>query len=92
MKHSAPHLMRLVPLLNPQLTRPAGKLALLLEGYCLEPVQWSHSLLPQTWAAATWSDQPGYFDRSDPLHPPYGREGLGALVEARAGTKMMGWF
>ena len=66
--------------------------ALLLEGYCLEPVQLPHSILPQTWAEATWSGQPGYFYLTDPINPPYGREGLGALLEESIGTKIMGWF
>ena len=74
--------------------RPPGidEHALLLEGYCLEPAELPHSILPQSWAQATWSGQPGYFYLTDPLNPPYGREGLGSLLEASAGTKMMGWF
>ncbi|MBD2075221.1 hypothetical protein H6F86_15215 [Phormidium sp. FACHB-592] len=48
--------------------------------------------MPQSWAEATWNGQPGYCYLTDPLNPPYGREGLGALLEASAGTKMMGWF
>jgi len=66
--------------------------ALLLEGYCLEPVQLPPSILTQTWAEVTWSGQTGSFYLTDPLNPPYGREGLGALLEASAGTKIMGWF
>ena len=42
--------------------------------------------LPQTWAQATWSGQPAYFYLTDPLNPPYGRKGLDALLEARAGN------
>ena len=66
--------------------------ALLLEGYCLEPMVLPHSILPKNWAAATWSGQPGFFYLNDPINPPYGREGIGALVESSAGTKIIGWF
>ncbi len=77
-----------------KIQRPPGidERAVLLEGYCLEPVQLPHSSLPQTWAEATWSGKAGYFYLTDPLNPPYGREGLGALLEASAGTKIIGWF
>lgn len=66
--------------------------ALLLEGYCLEPMKLPLSILPKNWAEATWSGQPGYFYLNDPVNPPYGREGIGAVMEESAGTKIMGWF
>ncbi|MBD2034868.1 hypothetical protein H6F76_07460 [Leptolyngbya sp. FACHB-321] len=38
-----------------KIQRPSGidESALLLEGYCWEPVPMPQSILPQTWAAAT---------------------------------------
>lgn len=66
--------------------------AMYLEGYCLEPMKLPLSILPKNWAKATWSNTPGFFYLNDPINPPYGREGIGAIVEQSAGTKIVGWF
>lgn len=63
-----------------------------LEGFCLEPMQLPLSILPKNWAKATWSGIPGFFYLNDPINPPYGREGIGAVLEQSAGTKIVGWF
>ena len=86
--------VKLLSFAHSRIQRPPSvdERALLLEGYCLEPVRLPHSILPPSWAQATWSGQPGYFYLNNPLNPPYGREGLGALLEDSARTKMMGWF
>ncbi|GEM_PF-5708880 len=66
--------------------------ALYLEGYCLEPMKLPLSILPKNWAVATWSGTPGFFYLNVPINPPYGREGIGAVMEESAGTKIVGWF
>ncbi|MBD2037715.1 hypothetical protein H6F86_25785 [Phormidium sp. FACHB-592] len=60
-KVMAPLKVKPLTFAHSRIQRPPGmdERALLLEGYCLEPVPLPHSILPQTWAEATWSGQPG---------------------------------
>lgn len=66
--------------------------AMLLEGYCIAPSILPASVLPNNWADANWGGSPGYFYLTEPINPPYGRDGIGAIVEQSAGTKIVGWF
>ncbi len=66
--------------------------AILLQGWCVEPMILPLTIRANTWAIATWSSVEGHFYLNAPLNPPYGREGIGAVVEAEAGTKISGWF
>lgn len=66
--------------------------ALLLEGYCVEPMILPDQVLAETVARATWSGLPGKFWLMSPVNPPYGKQGIGAISEAAAGTKIRGWF
>lgn len=44
------------------------------------------------WAECSFSGNPGYLYIIPPINPPHGREGIGAVIESVAGTKLSGWF
>lgn len=66
--------------------------AWLLEGYCVSPMILPNSIAPQMIAIADFAGVKGQFVLVAPINPPYGRAGIGAIVEQSAGTKIVGWF
>jgi hypothetical protein len=66
--------------------------AWLLEGYCVSPMILPNSIAPQMTAIADFAGVEGRFVLAAPINPPYGRAGIGAIVEKSAGTKIVGWF
>ncbi|MBD3882173.1 hypothetical protein IFO70_10420 [Phormidium tenue FACHB-886] len=64
---------------------------LALEGYCVDPMVLPMEVMEQTEANTTFNNVPGKFVLTL-INPPYGRYGIGALIEAEAGTKIAGWF
>jgi hypothetical protein len=60
-------------------------------GYCVEPMILPHTIQHGSTAQATFNNQEGEF-RLMLINPPHGREGIGAVLEQEAGTKIMGWF
>lgn len=66
--------------------------AWLLEGYCVNPMILPQAIAPQMIAIANFAGVDGQFVLAAPINPPYGRAGIGAIVERSAGTKIVGWF
>lgn len=66
--------------------------ALFLEGFCVDPMVLPQGVKAKTIAQAEFSGMSGSFWLLDPINPPYGREGIGAISEAAEGTKITGWF
>lgn len=66
--------------------------AILIEGFCVEPMVLPASIKTKTWATVDFSGTEGFFYLTDPINPPHGRLGIGAIMEQEAGTKIVGWF
>lgn len=66
--------------------------AIALIGRCIEPMILPANVLPENWADCSFSGAEGYFFLASPINPPHGREGVGALIEQNAGTRIVGWF
>lgn len=65
--------------------------AISLEGYCTDPATLPAGIDRESQADCTFDDEPGKFTLVL-INPPYGRQGLGALLEAKQGTKIAGFF
>lgn len=97
---------RLVPLITvtafvkavdkrPDKHRPEGipESAIAYECIAVSPMVLPPEIKPLQRAIAKISGEEGEFIlENGPLNPPYGREGLGASLEQRTGTKFYGWF
>lgn len=86
---------------NVKANRPkdVSEAALLLEGTLItvnnagkKSMLLPAGVLADNWFSAVFSGQSGYFFLMQPINPPYGRQGIGALIEKSAGTKIWGWF
>jgi hypothetical protein len=66
--------------------------AVLLAGYCVSPMILPKTVEAGTWAIAEYSGLRGQFYLNSPIHPPYGRAGIGNITEPATGTKITGWF
>lgn len=62
-----------------------------LEGWCVSPTLLPETVQEETDATAVFNRQQGLF-RLVLINPPYGRDGIGAMVQAEAGTQIVGWF
>jgi hypothetical protein len=65
--------------------------AVALSGYCVQPNVLPLAIVHGAIAKLTFNQQPGEF-RLMLINPPYGREGIGAILEQEAGSKIIGWF
>jgi len=74
-------------------TRFAGieESAVWFEGYCVSPQRLPDAIVEHAWARAEIGGVEGYFCLGM-VNPPYGRGGIGTLIESSAGTKIEGWF
>ncbi|MBE9178601.1 hypothetical protein IQ268_08520 [Oculatella sp. LEGE 06141] len=72
---------------DPQVERDA----IALEGHCITPMILPLNITEETEATLTFNRRSGRF-RLVLINPPYGREGIGAIVEQATGTKIVGWF
>lgn len=61
-------------------------------GYAVTPMQLPLELKQGDKAKAVISGEVGIFIIYGLINPPYGRSGIGAVVERTAGTKFTGWF
>lgn len=75
------------------MTRFAGveETAVWFEGYCVAPQTLPTTIVEHMWARAEIGGTEGYFCLGM-INAPYGRAGIGSLVEKSAGTKIEGWF
>lgn len=72
-------------------TAPEGAIA--YECIAVSPMVLPPEIKPLQTAIATLSGEEGKLILEEsPLNPPYGREGVGALLEEQGGTKFYGWF
>lgn len=62
-----------------------------LAGWCVSPTLLPETVKEETDAMAVFNRQQGLF-RLVLINPPYGRDGIGAMVQAEAGTQIVGWF
>lgn len=65
--------------------------AVAMQGYCVTPQILPAGIKEEDEALMTWNDRAGKFVLVL-INPPYGRQGIGALIEQEAGTKILGWF
>ncbi|MBD1996007.1 hypothetical protein H6G00_05170 [Leptolyngbya sp. FACHB-541] len=62
-----------------------------LKGYCVEPMILPSAIVEEMEAELTFNRRPGKFLLIS-INPPYGRDGIGGLIEKEAGTSIVGWF
>lgn len=65
--------------------------AIAISGYCVSPTQLPLEVREETTARLTFNGRPGRFLLSF-INAPYGREGIGLILEQSVGTKLLGWF
>lgn len=62
-----------------------------LKGYCVEPMILPSVIAEEMEAELTFNRRPGKFILIN-INPPYGRDGIGGLIEKEAGISIVGWF
>ena len=80
---------------SPPTVRPSEieQTAWYVEGYATAPMRLPNSVEVNSWATVTTSTgETLYFFLEAPINPPYGRGGIGDLLEEVAGTKLKGWL
>ena len=88
-------LLKMAPLLSSQNEKAypgVDASAIKLEGYCSDPMVLPPQTLPENWYRCNWEGQSGWFYLLAPINPPYGRVGIGEILEQAQGTKISGWF
>lgn len=62
------------------------------EGYAVKPMILPASVKQGTWGEATIGGMQGKFYLREFINPPYGKGGIGLIVQSAAGTRIEGWF
>lgn len=63
-----------------------------IEGQCTDPMVIPDGVKTCEWYECDFSGSKGKFFLLDPINPPFGRSGVGALLEESIGTKIVGIF
>lgn len=66
--------------------------AIKVEGYCIEPMVLPSATLADNWYRCAFEGIAGWIYLIFPLNPPYGRVGMGEILEQAQGTAISGWF
>ena len=80
---------------NPPTVRPSEieQSAWYVEGYATDPMRLPDAIRGNSWATVTTATGDTlYFFLEAPINPPYGRGGIGDLLEEVAGTRLKGWL
>ena len=62
------------------------------EGYAVKPMTLPATVKQGTWGDATIGGMAGKFFLREFINPPYGKGGIGLIVQNAAGTRIEGWF
>jgi hypothetical protein len=65
--------------------------AIALSGYCVSPMSLPVEIEEQSTAKVTFNGRRGEFWLVL-INPPYGRAGIGSILNEAIGTKLLGWF
>jgi hypothetical protein len=63
-----------------------------IEGYCVDPEILPLHIKSGGWYPCNFSGADGHIFILDPINPPYGRSGLGAIIEESTGTRLTAIF
>lgn len=66
--------------------------AIYFEGYAVSPMILPSSIKQGSWGNATIGGMVGTFYLEKFINPPYGKGGIGLIVQNAAGTRIEGWF
>lgn len=66
--------------------------AIYFEGYAVNPMTLPATVKQGSWGTATIGGMTGKFYLEQFVNPPYGKGGIGLIVQNAAGTRIEGWL